>query len=101
MTQPVSKSVQQVKQSVASMKASLKNAGPDADEGKKALLENLIAEGERFLDAAEQFPAINREAIPSKYSLQISGRRIGGILKKLGIGVVISLLIGIAWKFLS
>ena len=93
--------MQQVKQSVASMKDSLRNAGPDADEGKKALLENLIAEGERFIETATQFPATNREAVPSKLSLQISGKRIGGILKTMGIGVVVYLLIGIAWKFLS
>jgi hypothetical protein len=68
---------------------------------KKALLENLIIEGERFIEVSKQFPVINREAAPSKLSLQTSGKRIGGILKKLGIGVVISLLIAIAWKFLS
>ncbi|AYQ27595.1 MULTISPECIES: hypothetical protein [unclassified Polaromonas] len=83
------------------MKASLKNAGPDVDERKKALLEDLIAEGERFIETSKQFPAMNREAVTSKLSLQVSGRRIGGVLKKLGIGVVISLLVGITWKFLS
>jgi hypothetical protein len=83
------------------MKASLKNAGPGADEGKKALLENLIAEGERFIEVSKQFPAMNREVVPSKYSLQISGRRIGGIFKRLGIGVAISIVIAVVWKLLS
>lgn len=100
MTQPVSQSVQQVKQSVASMKATLRNAGPDVDRDKKALLENLIAEGERFI-ASKQFPAMNEEAAPSKLSLQVSGKRIGEVFKKLGIGLVVYLLIAIVWKFLE
>lgn len=101
MTQPVSESVQQVRQSIASMKDSLAEVGPSVSEEKKALIENLIAEGERFLEASNQFPVTGTEAIPSKLSLQISGKRIGRILLTLGFGIVIFLMIAIVFKFLS
>lgn len=101
MTQSVSESVQQVKRSIESTKHSLAKAGPHAGESEKALIENLIAEGERFLEASEQVPVTSREEIPSKLSLQISGKRTGGILKSLGIGVVAYLMIVLVLKFLS
>jgi hypothetical protein len=83
------------------MKDSLKKAGPDADKEKMAHLENLIAEGERFIKVSEQFPAMNMEAIPSKLSLQVSGKRIGEVFRKLGIGVAIYLVIAMIWKYFS
>jgi hypothetical protein len=81
------------------MKDSLAMAGPNASDEKKALIENLIAEGERFLEASKQFPATRKHT--SRLSFEVSGKRVGVALFRLGLGIVVFLVIAIALNFRS
>jgi hypothetical protein len=93
--------VQQVERSVESLKSSLENAAPHASEAAKLHAEKVIEIGERFLEIQRKSENTDVVLNPSKLSLQVSAKRIGGIFRALGIGVVAYVFFVIVWNLIS
>jgi hypothetical protein len=87
MAQTLPNSIRQIEESLEKFKKLQANLRPDASERERQFLAEMISVGERSLVALKTSPTM--EPPVSKFSLKVSPRRIGEILKALAFGVIV------------